>query len=187
MRRSTRLAPIERSVSVSWDPPAAFRRFTGEFGSWWPYRTHSIGGDRIARLVFEPRVGGRIFEEHRDGRRFQWGEVLVWEPPHRVRFTWHPARDPSTAQDVAIEFLPEGSGTLLRLTADGWERWGRGAARARKGYRVGWGYVLNVWAGRRTPGMSVLDVVAAGINVVQKLRGGVDAEIARAGGEIKGV
>jgi hypothetical protein len=90
-----------------------------------------------------------------------------------------------TAQDVLIEFLPEGSGTLLRLTADVWERWGRGAARARKGYRVGWGYVLNVWAGRRTAGMSVLDAVAGGINFVQKLRGGVDAEIARAGGEIR--
>ena len=63
-------------------------------------------------------------------------------------------------------------------------RWGRGAARARRGYRVGWGYVLKVWAGRRTLGMSLLDGVAAGINVVQKLRGGVDAEIAGAEGEI---
>jgi hypothetical protein len=109
--------------------------------------------------------------------------VLVWEPPHRVRFTWHPARDPSTAQEVGIEFLPEGSGTAA---PDGrWMGgWGRGAARARRGYRVGWGYVLNVWAGRRTLGMSLLDGVAAGIDVVQKLRGGVDAEIARAGGEI---
>ena len=38
------LPPIVRSVLVSWDQEAALRRFTGEFASWWPWRTHSIGG-----------------------------------------------------------------------------------------------------------------------------------------------
>ena len=75
------LPPVERSVSVSWDQEAAFRRFTVEFSSWWPWRTHSIGGRRVKRVVFEPQVGGRIFEEHVDGRRFQWGRVLEGERP----------------------------------------------------------------------------------------------------------
>jgi hypothetical protein len=91
------LSPIVRSVLVSWDREAAFRRFTGEFASWWPWRTHSIGGSRVKRVVFEPRVGGRIFEEHVDGRRFQWGAVLEWEPPSRVKFTFHPSRAPDSA------------------------------------------------------------------------------------------
>jgi hypothetical protein len=33
-------------------------------------------------------------------------------------------------------------------------------------------------------GMSVLDAIAASLNLVMKLRGGRDGEIARAGGEI---
>lgn len=180
----TKMPPIERSISVSWDQETAFRRFTEEFGSWWPSKTHSIGGDRIKQIVFEPCVGGRIYEEHQDGRRFQWGEVLLWEPPKRVRFTWHPARDPSTSQDVEVEFLAEDQGTRVKLTSTGWERWGRGATRARRGYNIGWGYVLNVWAGRHTTGMYIMDSFMSLANLAMKLRGGRDGEIARAGGEI---
>ena len=178
------LPPIVRSVQVSWSPPAAFRRFTEEFADWWPWRTHSIGGERVARVVFETRAGGRIFEEHEDGRRFQWGTVLEWDPPHRVKFTFHPAREPSSAQDVEVRFLPEGGGTRLELTATKWENWGKGASRARRGYYAGWGYVLNVWAGRRTNAMRLMDAMAGVMRVVEKIRGGTAASIARAGGEI---
>jgi uncharacterized protein YndB with AHSA1/START domain len=178
------LPPIARSVVVSWDPATAFDRFTLTFATWWPYRTHSIGGQRVRSLVFEPHLGGRIYEEHKDGRRFQWGRVLAWEPPHRLTFTWHPSRDPSDAQEVELTFVPEGTGTKVTLTSVGWERLGKAAHRARRGYYVGWGYVLNTWAGRRTAGMAVLELLGGVINVVSKLRGGTDGEIARARGQM---
>jgi uncharacterized protein YndB with AHSA1/START domain len=182
---SDSVPPIRRSIVVSWSQETAFQRFTAEFGSWWPGRTHSIGGrERLKRIVFEQQVGGRIYEEHHDGRRFQWGEVILWEPPSRLKFTWHPSRDPSTAQEVEIEFLKEESGTRLQLTSTGWERWGKGVRRARRGYDLGWGYVLNVWAGRRTVRMSIVDKVVSLMTLTMKLRGGREAEIARAGGEI---
>ena len=179
------LPPIRRSVTVSWDQETAFKRFTDEFASWWPSRTHSIGGEYLERIVFEQREGGRIYEEHCDGRRFQWGQVTRWDPPQRVSFMWHPSRDPSTAQEVEIEFIKESVGTTLQLVSSGWERWGKGARRARRGYDVGWGYVLDVWAGRRTLKMAMLDGVALLMLLGMKLRGGRQAEIARAGGEMK--
>lgn len=182
---SPELPPIKCSVSVKWDQNAAFKRFTNDFAKWWPSRTHSIGGERLLRVVFEQHVGGRIYEEHMDGRRFQWGEILLWEPPNRVKFTWHPSKDPSTSQDVVVEFTPDGDGTRVDLTSSGWERWGRNAKRARKGYSVGWRYVLNVFADRRTTKMALMDGVVGVANIVMKLRGGRDAEIARAGGEIR--
>ncbi|HET6373766.1 MAG TPA: SRPBCC domain-containing protein [Candidatus Polarisedimenticolia bacterium] len=178
------IPPIERTVTVSWDTEAAFRRFTLEFAEWWPWRTHSIGGKRVKRIVFEPRAAGLIYEEHSDGRRFQWGKVLEWDPPRRVKFTWHPSRDESTAQDVEVKFLPEGAGTRLVLTATNWEKWGPRARVARNGYDVGWGYVLNVWAGRRTAGMLLMDGIASVVGLVDKLRGGAEGAISRAGGEI---
>jgi hypothetical protein len=140
----------------------------------------------VARVVFEARAGGRIFEELRDGRRFQWGEVLEVDPPRRVRFTWHPSRDPATAQDVEVRFVPEGRGTRVELTAGGWERWGDDAEahKARKGYDTGWVYVLAVWAGRRTLKMRALELLVAGTRRLRRLRGGPDAEIDNARGEI---
>jgi uncharacterized protein YndB with AHSA1/START domain len=178
------LPPIRRSISVSWAPAAAFRRFTEEFGAWWPCRTHSVGGHRVRRLVFECRPGGLIFEEHVDGRRFQWGRVLEFEPPRRVKFTWHPARDATTAQEVEIRFEPEASGTRVELVSDKWENWGKNAGRARRGYDLGWGYILNVWAGKRSGRMALVDGLTVVLRAVEILRGGTRATIARAGGEI---
>lgn len=178
------LAPIRRTITVSWDPAIAFRRFTQDFAGWWPWRTHSVGGECVKRLVFECHVGGMIFEEHVDGRRFQWGRVLELDAPPRLRFTWHPARDAATAQEVELHFVPEGTGTRVDLVADKWENWGRNAQRARKGYGIGWAYVLNVWAGRHTTRMAVLDGVALVMRGVELLRGGTQASIARAGGEL---
>jgi uncharacterized protein YndB with AHSA1/START domain len=179
------LAPIVRTVPVSWDPEAAFRRFTADFARWWPWPTHSIGGrERVERIVFECRAGGLIYEQHKDGRRFQWGRVLEWEPPRRVKFTWHPSRDPSTAQEVELRFHPEASGTRLELVSSGWENWGKGAKGARRGYDLGWWQVLNLFAGRRTLGMAVLGAMMRLVALVQRTRGGTAAAVARAGGEI---
>lgn len=178
------LPPLLRSVRVELDQTAAFEKFTSRFADWWPSKTFSIGGPRIKQIVFETRAGGRIFEEHADGRRFQWGLVEIWEPPVRVKFKWHPSRDESSAQDVEIEFFIDGTGTRVELTATGWERWGEGAAGAHRSYGLGWAYVLNVYAGRRVAKMALLDLMASGMNLVQKFRGGRAAVIARSGGEM---
>ncbi len=180
------LPPIERTIEVAWPPAEAFERFTARFGAWWPARSHSIGGPRVARVVFEARAGGLIYEQHEDGRRFQWGCVRGWDPPRSVRFTWHPSRAPETAQEVEVTFTPDGAGTRVRLVSWGWERWGRRAGLARRGYRLGWGYLLNVWADRRTAGMAVVEALDWLLGLARRTRGGLDAAIARAGGELRG-
>ena len=185
--KSSELPPIVRSITVGWPQAEAFRRFTADFSQWWPVHTHSIGGKCVARVVFECKQGGLIFEQHHDGRRFQWGEVLDWDPPRRVRFTWHPARDKSTAQEVTLTFAPAGPesiGTRLELVAIGGENWGKGATHARRGYSLGWAGILNTWAGKKTATMRALAPLMLLAELVQKLRGGTPAAIARAGGEL---
>jgi hypothetical protein len=155
------LAPIVRSVQVPWDPSAAFRRFTAEIDSWWPLRTHSVGQDEAALVEFEGRVGGRIVERVRGGRECVWGTVTVWDPPNRVGFTWHPGRSPDTAQQVDVRFSAAGAGTRVELEHGGWERYGKGAAGSRRGYGLGWQYVLAIMAGRGgAPIVRVVDVVS---------------------------
>lgn len=178
------IPPLHRSIEVSWTQAAAFARFVDEFASWWPSATHSIGGARVARVVLEARVGGLIFEEHVDGRRFQWGEVTALDAPRRIEFSWHPSRAPETAQKVVLTFTPTDSGTRVDLISTHWERWGDGAGRARRGYGVGWGHVLNLWAGRRTFGMAVLGAIAASIRAVVRWSGRAQDSIDRAGGEL---
>jgi uncharacterized protein YndB with AHSA1/START domain len=181
------IPPVRRTVHVAREPAAAFHRFTSEFATWWPTRTHSVGEERVQRVVFETRAGGRIFEEHLDGRRFQWGHVLEWDPPRRLRFTWHPSRSPGSAQDVELRFDPEASGTRLELVASKWENWGPHARLARNGYTLGWAYILNLYAGRTTVPMRLLDGMRKTVRVVSRVRGKRGASLARAQGEITGL
>jgi uncharacterized protein YndB with AHSA1/START domain len=151
-------APVRRSISVSWSPEAAYRRFTADFSGWWPSYGHSIGGRRVKRIVFEARVGGRIFEEHHDGTRFLWGTVTALEPPRRVRFTHHASHAAADAQEVEVSFTPEGIGTRVDLVARGWEKMGERARRARGGYVMTWGAALDAFAGRLS-GVRLLFIV----------------------------
>jgi uncharacterized protein YndB with AHSA1/START domain len=70
-------APIERAFSV----------FTEDFGSFKPPE-HNLLEVEIAETVFEPRVGGRLYDRGVDGSECHWARVLAYEPPNRVVFSW---------------------------------------------------------------------------------------------------
>jgi uncharacterized protein YndB with AHSA1/START domain len=70
-------APIER----------AFRTFTSEFDRIKP-REHNLLGVDIAETVFEPRVGGHVYDRGVDGSECRWARVLVYEPPKRLVISW---------------------------------------------------------------------------------------------------
>lgn len=181
---SDAIPPIERSVVVTWDQHTAFTRFTTGFADWWPTSTHSIGGDRVKRVVFEQRVGGRIYEEHKDGRRYQWGVVTEWDAPRRVGFTWHPSRDEKEAQSVEVSFVPDSRGTRVVLVSTGWEKLGARARRERKGYSIGWGSILDRFAGKRTLVMLLFATISHSITFVLRVTGRLDGEIDKAGGRM---
>jgi uncharacterized protein YndB with AHSA1/START domain len=138
-----RLEPVRKSVEVGTSPQAAFRRFTEEIASWWPLETHSVGGTRAARVEFETRRGGRIYERTRDGGIHVWGTVIAYEPPDRLVFTWHPGREPQTAQEVELRFRPTDRGTRVEHEHRGWETLGDAAEKMRADYDGGWEFVLG--------------------------------------------
>lgn len=70
-------APIER----------AFRVFTEDFGSFKPPE-HNMLQVEIAETVFEPRVGGHLYDRGVDGTECRWARVLAYEPPNRVVISW---------------------------------------------------------------------------------------------------
>src|SRR6185295_18241147 len=147
--RDAALTPLHKSITVNADQKSAFRRFTTEMTSWWPLQSHSVGQANTERVVFEGRVGGRIHEVFRNGGESVWGTVKVWDPPSRVAFTWHPGDAPDTAQLIEVKFIAQGNQTRVELTHSGWEALGDRARIARRGYPIGWAYVLRIYAGKR--------------------------------------
>jgi uncharacterized protein YndB with AHSA1/START domain len=141
--------PLRKTITVPWDPERAFRRFTAETSAWWPLATHSVGQDKAEAVVLEGRVGGRILEKIRGCDDSVWGTITAWEPPRRLAFTWHPGGTPAQATRVDVSFEPAEGGTRLVLVHSDWEKLGPLAKLARRGYPLGWAYVLRLWAGRR--------------------------------------
>ena len=157
------LTPIRKTITVGWDQAQAFRRFTREIGAWWPLRSHSVGQGRAETVVFGEGLGGRIVEKIRGREECTWGTVTAWDPPRHVAFTWHPGDEPGRATQVELTFESVPQGTRLVLVHSRWEALGALGRMARRGYPIGWAYVLRLWADRRW------SPVVLSLEVLQKL------------------
>jgi uncharacterized protein YndB with AHSA1/START domain len=112
------------SVAVAVPPSLAFEIFTADIDQWWrrgiKFR-HSGASRGLLRI--EPEVGGRLFEAfdgHGSAHIVEVGRVQVWEPPHRLNFTWRNANfSPNEQTQVEVEFAPTATGTLVTVTHSG--------------------------------------------------------------------
>lgn len=123
---------VETTVDVPIE--RAFRVFTEEFGRIKP-REHNMLPVEIAETVFEPRVGGRVYDRGVDGTECCWARVLAYEPPHRVVISWEITphwqieTNPSKTSEVEIRFIAAGQERTrveiehrnLDRHGDGWE------------------------------------------------------------------
>jgi uncharacterized protein YndB with AHSA1/START domain len=95
-------AAIERAFSV----------FTSDFGAFKP-REHNMLGVDIAETIFEPHVGGRLYDRGVDGSECGWARVLAYEPPDRVVISWDISpqwqieTDPDKTSEVEVRFIAE--------------------------------------------------------------------------------
>ena len=140
---ATTIEPVVKEVDVPLTVERAFALFTDGIADWWPLATHSVAGEQAVGSFFEPRIGGRLLETAADGSQHAWGTVREWDPPRRLALTWHPGRAPDTAQELSVEFSPEGDRTRLRLVHTGWERLGDEGRAERATYEPGWDFVLG--------------------------------------------
>ncbi|MBO6724828.1 MAG: SRPBCC family protein [Rhizobiaceae bacterium] len=87
MSNQVEAAKIRKSVVVEAPIARAFDVFTREFGSFKP-PDHNLLAVPIAETVFEPRVGGCIYDRGIDGSECRWARVLAYDPPRMVRLSW---------------------------------------------------------------------------------------------------
>ena len=138
------------------DAPAdrAFRLFTERFDRIKP-REHNMLGVDIAETVFEPRVGGSIYDRGVDGSECRWARVLAYEPPDRLVFTWdiNPywqiETDLDKTSEVEVRFVAEAPDrTRVELEHRNLDRHGEGWEAGRDGVASedGWPLYLQRFA-----------------------------------------
>ena len=129
---SSKVEPVRKSVVVNLGVERAFALFINKFDSIKP-REHNLLSVPIAESVFEPRVGGHIYDVGIDGSRCEWARVLAYEPPSRVVFswdigpTWQLETNPAKTSEVEVRFIAEsGDRTRVELEHRHLDRHGTG-------------------------------------------------------------
>ena len=139
-------ATVRHDVVVNATLERAFRVFTEQFGDFKP-REHNLLSVPIAETVFEPRVGGHIFDRGVDGSLCRWARIVAYEPPNRVVFTWDIGptwqleTDLSRTSEVEVRFSAESAErTRVELEHRHIERHGEGweSVAAGVGGDAGW-------------------------------------------------
>jgi uncharacterized protein YndB with AHSA1/START domain len=131
-------APIERAFTV----------FTADFGSFKPPE-HTLLSVAIAETVFEPRVGGHLYDRGVDGSECRWARVLAYEPPDRVVISWDISpqwqieTDPGKTSEVEVRFIADGPDrTRVELEHRNLDRHGDGWEGTRDGVAADQGWPL---------------------------------------------
>lgn len=131
--------PLVVEFELQIPPEDAFELWVSRTALWWP-PGHTMSGGPDA-VVFEPRPGGRIFEVARDGSQLPWGEVIAWEPPHRLRYWWHLFFSRDEATVVEVTFTARAGGTAVKLVQTGWDALGDQGPPRRERTVAGWAAV----------------------------------------------
>jgi uncharacterized protein YndB with AHSA1/START domain len=145
---------VRRQVVVDVPREKAFEVFTSRFGDFKPPE-HNLLAAPIAETVFEPRVGGHIYDRGTDGSECRWARVLAYEPPTRVVFswdigpTWQVETEPDNTSEVEVTFTAEGpQRTRVELEHRHLDRHGPGweAVAGGVGADAGWPLYLDRYA-----------------------------------------
>ena len=108
----TDAAAVRKQIVVEAPAEKAFAVFTERFGDFKPPE-HNLLAVPVAETVFEPHVGGYIYDRGTDGSECRWAKVLVFDPPRRVVFswdigpTWQLETEPENASEVEVRFIAE--------------------------------------------------------------------------------
>jgi uncharacterized protein YndB with AHSA1/START domain len=151
MTMQTEATSVTTSTVVEAPIARAFTVFTEEMGTWWP-KEHHIMQAPLAEMVFEPRVGGSIYDRGADGTECRWARVLAYEPPHRlviswdISLEWQIETDHDKTSEVEIRFIADGPDrTQVELEhrhidrhGEGWEKM-RDSVGSPDGWQVGLG------------------------------------------------
>ena len=119
------------ALRVKAPPERAFAAFVGEIGAWWrPNGLFQTTPRAPGVLAFEPGEGGRLTETLASGKVFEIGRIRVWDPPHRLVFSWRQANfPPELSTEVEVRFEAVGEETRVSVEHRGFDQVPEGAAR----------------------------------------------------------
>ena len=112
------------ALRIKATPARAFAAFVGEIGTWWkPNSLFQTTPRTPGVLAFEAGEGGRLTETLANGKVFEIGRVLVWDPPERLVFSWRQANFPLELKtEIEVKFEAVGDETRVGVAHRGFDQ-----------------------------------------------------------------
>jgi uncharacterized protein YndB with AHSA1/START domain len=148
-------AVVRHQIVVEAPIARAFTVFTERFGDFKPPE-HNLLAVPIAETVFEPHIGGHIYDHGVDGSECRWARILAYDPPERVVFSWDISPqwqleiDHGNSSEVEVRFVAETpERTRVELEHRHIDRHGPGWQAVSDGVdgEAGWPLYLHRYAG----------------------------------------
>lgn len=112
------------ALRVPATPERTFAAFTDDIGTWWrPNGLFQFTPNRTGSLAFQPGPRGCLIETYEDGTSFTVGDIITWDPPHRLVMTWrHASFAPDQATELHVTFRAVDAETRVVVEHFGWDR-----------------------------------------------------------------
>ena len=122
-----------------------FDAYVGHIDSWWVRRgtyRYSFAPESTEprHIRFEPRLGGRFYEEFADGSEYTIGEITEYDPPELLQYTWK-SPDWPVATTITVRFSESSGRTTVSVVHDGFGV--DGVPELADGYGVGYQEILG--------------------------------------------
>lgn len=154
MTETTTGTTIRHQIEIDLPIDRAFAAFHEQWDKIKPHE-HNPHSSPIVESVFEPRVGGHLYDRFADGTESRWSRVLDFEPPHRFVISWDLSpqwqleTDPARCSEVEVRFTAiDGDHTRVDLEHRNLDRHGEGWEGVRNGVDAadGWPLYLQRFA-----------------------------------------
>lgn len=144
------MGSITRAVEVGVPPHVAFLKFVNELSEWWP-KEYTWSQSALREMRIDAKVNGLCSEIGPNGFRCDWGTVTALTDGESIQLKWQisptraPVPDPGNASDIRVDFVQEGSSTMVKFVHFHFENHGKGAEDYRRmmDAEPGWDYILN--------------------------------------------
>ena len=125
--QATETEAIRKSVIVPLPVEKACRLFTDGANSWWPLASHSIGGEEVETVTFDPEGSASTSGSRRDRARL--GRHHRVEPPNRFLLDWR-VNPEKIGTEVEVRFSADGDGRASSSSTAAGRSCGPASARA---------------------------------------------------------
>lgn len=115
LRNKFDTAYLEMQFDIAAPKERVWQMMVTRTSDWWP-KEFSAGGKNTKRIVLEPRIGGRLYEDWGEGNGLTWYSVQSMDAPNMIEFLGRTSKDFGGPAIQIVELRLEAAGQGTRLT-----------------------------------------------------------------------